>query len=202
MGLGLAFHRQGLKVLHWGLHVQGLVGPDVVVEVLVLGELRAHFVKGQPAGVESPELRSRRVVGLFDAPVALGAFGGRTNRGTPASRQAASKSLLNSAPPSTWTDWTGNGRSASIILARLRGSQRINRSLNIGIGNKPSPANHAGRLALGRPALFHAQHPAASAEAIPYPAAGAGLPAALGMPIIQGHVAAHDCGPSLNRGPK
>ena len=77
MRLSLAFHRQGLKVLHWGLHVQGLVGSDVVVEVLVLGELRAHFVKGQPSGVESPELRSRRVVGLFDAPVAFGAFGGQ-----------------------------------------------------------------------------------------------------------------------------
>ena len=58
MGLGLAFHRQGSKALHWGLHVQGLVGPDVVVEVLVLGELVAHFVKGQSSGVKPPELRS------------------------------------------------------------------------------------------------------------------------------------------------
>ena len=45
MGLSLAFRRQGLKVFHWGLQVQGLVRPEVVVEVLVLGELGAHWVK-------------------------------------------------------------------------------------------------------------------------------------------------------------
>ena len=44
MGLSLTFLRQGMKVLHGGLHVQGLMGSDVVVEVLVLGE--------EPLGVE------------------------------------------------------------------------------------------------------------------------------------------------------
>ena len=60
MGLGLAFLRQGLKALHGGLQAQGLMGPGVVVEAPVLGELGPHFVQDQSAGASETTSRGRR----------------------------------------------------------------------------------------------------------------------------------------------
>jgi len=62
------------KVFHRGHQVQGAVGSDVVVEVLVFGQGGRGVLDGHFARVEAPELSSGAVVGALDDAVDPGAL--------------------------------------------------------------------------------------------------------------------------------